>query len=319
MKKFYKKLLAAGLGAALALSVAACGTNKETAKNADAKKVLKIATNATYVPFEFKDKGTSGDDSDYIGMEIDMIREVAKRLGREPQMENIPFNGIIPAIQSKQVDVAATGMTMTKERAKKVAFAAPFYESKLAIVVPTDSPVQSAADLKGKNVAVMVGTTGAKYAESHGMVAKQFDSSANALLEVQVGNAPAAIVDKPVGEYFSTLEGKGKGKVRVIPIPDSKSELLGFVLNQDDKELKDAINKAIADMKKDGTYAKLYKKWFNQKAPNLPESAEKALGLSITQEQIDELKAHKDEINFDVAKEREKLARLSAEHQASKH
>lgn len=94
-----------------------------------------------------------------------MIREVAKRLGREPQMENIPFNGIIPAIQSKQVDVAATGMTMTKERAKKVAFAAPFYESKLAIVVPTDSPVQSAADLKGKNVAVMVGTTGAKYAE----------------------------------------------------------------------------------------------------------------------------------------------------------
>ena len=170
-------------------------------------------------------------------------------------------------------------MTMTKERAKKVAFAAPFYESKLAIVVPTDSPVQSAADLKGKNVAVMVGTTGAKYAESHSMVAKQFDSSANALLEVQVGNAPAAIVDKPVGEYFSTLEGKGKGKVRVIPIPDSKSELLGFVLNQDDKELKDAINKAIADMKKDGTYAKLYKKWFNQKAPNLPESAEKALGL----------------------------------------
>ena len=130
-----------------------------------------------------------------------------------------------------------------------------------------DSPVQSAADLKGKNVAVMVGTTGAKYAESHGMVAKQFDSSANALLEVQVGNAPAAIVDKPVGEYFSTLEGKGKGKVRVIPIPDSKSELLGFVLNQDDKELKDAINKAIADMKKDGTYAKLYKKWCSQKAP----------------------------------------------------
>lgn len=105
MKKFYKKLLAAGLGAALALSVAACGTNKETAKNADAKKVLKIATNATYVPFEFKDKGTSGDESDYKGMEIDMIREVAKRLGREPQMENIPFNGIIPAIQSKQVDV----------------------------------------------------------------------------------------------------------------------------------------------------------------------------------------------------------------------
>ena len=102
MKKIYKKLLAAGLGAALALSVAACGTNKETAKNADAKKVLKIATNATYVPFEFKDKGTSGDESDYKGMEIDMIREVAKRLGREPQMENIPLTvSFRPSNQNK--------------------------------------------------------------------------------------------------------------------------------------------------------------------------------------------------------------------------
>lgn len=69
-----------------------------------------------------------------------------------------------------------------------------------------------------------------------------------------------------MGEYFPTPEGKGKGKVRVIPIPDSKSEL-GFVLNQDDKELKDAINKAIADMKKMARMQN-HKKWFNQKAPN---------------------------------------------------
>jgi ABC-type amino acid transport substrate-binding protein len=279
--KLKTRILAGLMALCIAAAFTACGsdTNKKEAAKPDEAKVLRIATNATYVPFEFKDKDANGSESDYKGMEIDMIREVAKRLNMKPQMENIPFNGIIPAIQSKSVDIAATGMTMTKERAKKVCFAAPFYESKLAIVVPMDSTVKSVADLKGQTVAVMVGTTGAKYAQSHGINVKQFDNSATALLEVQVGNAPAAIVDKPVGEYFSTIEGKGKGKVRIIPIPDSKSELLGFVLNKDDKDLQQKVNKAIADMKKDGTYAKIYKKWFNADAPDLPESAEKALGL----------------------------------------
>jgi len=283
MMSLKKKILFAVTMAMSILVIAGCGGKKEEKKAAPAKaaasKVLRIATNATYVPFEFKDKSTKGNDADYEGMEIDMIKEVAKRLGMTTKMENIPFNGIIPAILSKQVDIAATGMTMTKERSKKVCFAAPFYESKLAIVVPKDSPVKSAADLKGKNVAVMVGTTGAKYGEAHGMTVKQFDNSSEALLEMQVGNAPAAIVDKPVGEYYSSLEGKGKGKVKVITIADSKSELLGFVMNKENKDLQTKVNKAIADMKKDGTYGKIYKKWFNVDAPNLPESAEKALGL----------------------------------------
>lgn len=274
-------------GAALILSgvlaialIAGCGSsNSGTEKKADAAKILKIATNATYVPFEFKDKDAKGGDEDYKGLEIDMIREVAKRIGRPTKMENIPFNGIIPAIQSGEAEIAATGMTMTKERAQKVSFAAPFYESKLAIVVKKGSPIKSAADLKDKEVAVMVGTTGAKYGTAHGMKIKQFDNSSEALLELQVGNAPAAIVDKPVAEYYAALEGKGKGKVDVITIADSKSELLGFVMKKENKELQQQVNKALADMKKDGTYNKIYRKWFNVDAPNLPESAEKALGL----------------------------------------
>lgn len=215
-----KKLLAVLLALCALFLVSACGSDKKDAKpEAGAKKVLHIATNATYVPFEFKDKDNKGSDSDYKGMEIDMIREVAKRLGMDTKMENIPFNGIIPAVQSKQVDVAATGMTMTKERAKRVAFAAPFYESKLAIVVPKDSTVQSAADLKGKNVAVMVGTTGAKYAEAHGMTIKQFDSSSVALLEVQVGNAPPPSSTNPSLNIIPPSKAKAKTKSASSPFP----------------------------------------------------------------------------------------------------
>lgn len=276
-----KKLIAGMVLGFSVMLLAGCGgqSAKPAAKGNESGKVLRIATNATYVPFEFKDNTAKGDDSDYKGIEIDMVREVAKRLGMKTKMENIPFNGIIPAILSKEADIAATGMTMTKERAEKVCFAAPFYESKLAVVVPVKSTVKSAADLKGKKVAAMVGTTGAKYGQAHGMEIKQFDNSSEALLEMQTGNAEAAIVDKPVAEYYGALEGKGKGKVVVITIPDSKSELLGFVMSKDNKELQSKVNKALADMKKDGTYNKIYKKWFNVDAPNLPETAEKALGL----------------------------------------
>ncbi len=283
MTLMLQKKIMVGLMAALTVAMlAGCGGSEKKAeapKKAEPAKVLRIATNATYVPFEFKDKEATGKDSDYKGMEIDMVREVAKRLGMETKMENIAFNGVIPAILSKQVDLAATGMTMTKERAQKVSFAAPFYESKLAFIVLQKSPVKTVEDLKGKKIAAMVGTTGAKYGEAHGMSVKQFDNSSEAILEMETGNADAAIVDKPVGEYYSSLEGKGKGKVRVITIADSKSELLGFVMSKDNKELQTKINKAIADMKKDGTYNKIYQKWFNVEAPNLPESAEKALGL----------------------------------------
>jgi polar amino acid transport system substrate-binding protein len=274
----WQKKVIVGLLAVTVGLMAGCGGSEKKAEapKKDAPKILHIATNATYVPFEFKDKQATGKDSDYKGMEIDMVREVAKRLGMETKMENIAFNGVIPAILSKQVDLAATGMTMTKERAQKVAFAAPFYESKLAFVVLTKSTAKSAEDFKGKKIAAMVGTTGAKYGESHGMSVKQFDNSSEAILEMETGNADAAIVDKPVAEYYAALEGKGKGKVRVITIADSKSELLGFVMNKDNKELKDKVNKALADMKKDGTYNKIYQKWFNVDAPSLPESAEKA-------------------------------------------
>lgn len=154
----------------------------------------------------------------YKGLEIDLVREVAKRLGMTTTMSNIPFNGIIPAILSKQVDIAATGMTMTKQRAEKVSFAAPFYESKLAFVVLKDSPLKTVADLKGRTVAVMVGTTGMKYGQEHGMTVKQFDTSADTLLQMQTKNAEAAIVDRPVAEYYAALEGKGKGKVNVVLI-----------------------------------------------------------------------------------------------------
>ena len=154
MKKMGTALLTGVLAASL---LAGCGSSQKDA--GDANKPLRVATNATFVPFEFKDSDQS---AEYKGFEMDLIRAVAKEMNRDVEFNNIAFSGIIPIIQQGDMDIAATGMTVTPERAQKVAFAAPFYESKLVILTPKNSGIHSAADLQGKQIAVQIGTTGAK-------------------------------------------------------------------------------------------------------------------------------------------------------------
>ena len=173
------------------------------------------------------------------------------------------------------MDIAATGMTVTKERAQKVAFAAPFYESKLVILTPKNSNIHSVADMQGKQIAVQIGTTGAKYAEEQGYTIKQFDNNSEAIMELQVGGSPAAILDKPVADYFLTQDGKGK--FDVIDIPNIKPEYLAFAINKDNKELLKQVNDAMAKLKETGEFQKIYKKWFNTDMPNLPTSSDEVL------------------------------------------
>ena len=268
-----KKYLALTLTVIAAAGVlAGCGgdTQKKDAAS-NAKPPLKVATNATFVPFEFK----SEEDSDYKGYEIDMIRAVGKEMSREVEFQNIPFNGIIPVLQSGEIDAAASGMTITKERAEKVLFAAPFYESKLVILTKKDSPIQSIADLKDKQVAVQMGTIASDYATNQGLTTKQFDHNAEALMELKVGGSEAVITDKPVADYYAAKEGKGE--VKVIEIPDSTKQYLAFAMNKKDVQLQKDLNAAIAKLKETGEFQKIYKKWFNTVPGELPKAAEETM------------------------------------------
>ena len=265
----WKTMMTACLAGILAVSVlAGCGSEKKD----DAKKPLRVATNATFVPFEFKENDQS---KEYQGFEMDLLRAIANEMGRDVEINNIAFSGIIPILQQGDMDIAAAGMTVTKERAQKVNFSAPFYESKLVVLTPNDSGIDSADAIAGKQVAVQIGTTGAQYAENQGYTVKQFDNNSDVIMELQVGGSPAAILDKPVADYFLTQDGKGKFKV--IDIPNTKSEYLAFAFNKKDTELMNQVNDAMAKLKEKGEFQKLYKKWFNPDMPALPKSGEDAL------------------------------------------
>lgn len=271
MMKFSKSVTVAVAAAVSVAVLAGCGTDQKKAQEQN-KKPLRVATNATFVPFEFKGEG----DSDYKGYEIDMIRAVAKTMGREIEFNNIPFSGIIPIIQQGDMDLAVSGMTITKERSQKVLFAAPFYESKLVILTGKDKNIKSVEDLKGHTIAVQMGTTAADYAQKLGLKVKQFDHNAEALMELKIGGSEAVIADKPVADYYVATEGKNDDDV-VIDIPDSKKEYLAFAMNKKDEQLQKDLNAAIKKLKETGEFQQIYKKWFNVDPGDLPATAEETL------------------------------------------
>ena len=248
---------------------ASCGGQDKAA--AERRSRSASPRNATFVPSEFKDEANP---EDCKGFEMDLIKG-RRRNGPKVQINNLPFSGIIPVIQQGDMDIAAAGMTMTQERAKNVLFAAPFYESKLVILVPNGSGITSVDDLQDKTVAVQMGMTGAGYAEQKGLNIKQFDHNSELIMDLQVGGAQAGILDKPVADYF--LAQDGKGKYEIIDIPDTKSEYLAFALNKNNAELQKEVNAALAKLKETGEFQKLYKQWFNTDAPDLPATAEEAL------------------------------------------
>ena len=155
--KMKKMLLGAvGLLAAASFVVAGCGGSGDSGS---ASKTLRVGTNADFAPFEFQ----SADGKEYEGFDMDLARAVAEEMGMTADIQNINFDGLIPALVSKNIDIAISGMTINDERKKNVLFSEPYYQSGLTIVVKKDNKdINGFKDLSGKTVAVQIGTTSAK-------------------------------------------------------------------------------------------------------------------------------------------------------------
>ena len=250
--KKVKKLVLGSLMVVMTASlIGGCGSSSTTTSNK-----LIVGTNATFVPFEFKDDKTQ----DYAGFDIDLIRAIGKRINKDVELKNVAFDALIPALNTH-----ASGMTITKARSEKVLFSSPYYENALAVVYKSNDTIHSLDDLKNKKIAAQMGTTGADLAHKiEGAAVKEFDHSNEALLELKNGGVDATVIDLPVAQYYSTKHPDEH--IQILAYPNTK-EYLGLAFNKDNKALEEEINKAIADMKADGEFNSLYKKWFNVDAP----------------------------------------------------
>ncbi|UQY46091.1 glutamine ABC transporter substrate-binding protein GlnH [Erwinia sp. PK3-005] len=234
--------------AALALTFAVSATAAE--------KKLIVATDTAFVPFEFK----QGDK--YVGFDIDLWDAVAKQLNLSWSLKPMDFSGIIPALQTRNVDLALAGITITEERKKAIDFSDGYYKSGLTVMVKANNDeVKGINDLNGKVVAVKSGTGSVDYAKAHIKTKdlRQFPNIDNAYMELGTNRADAVLHDTPNILYFIHTAGRGQFKA----VGDSiEAQQYGIALPKGSDDLREKINGALKTLRDNGTYNTIYKKWF---------------------------------------------------------
>jgi len=242
------------------MMVAGCGGGDKKAadnKATMAPKVLRVGTEPTFAPFEFQKEGSK----DFDGFDMDLIRAIGKQLNMKVEIQNMGFDALIPALNAGNIDVAASGMSITPDRQKAVDMSDPYYVSGLVVVVNKDnSAVKSVNDLNNKSIAVQIGTTGAdRAAKVPGAKVKNFNTNSEVFLELKNKGVDAVIIDKPVAEYY-LAQGGGKESAKIVG-DSMEAESYGLSLKKNSPLTKE-INKAMLDLKKNGEYDKIYEKWF---------------------------------------------------------
>lgn len=226
-----------------------------TAAAAAADKLV-VATDTAFVPFEF------AQDGEYVGFDIDMWTMIAEELELDFELRPMDFNGIIPGLQTGQLDVALAGITIREDRAEVIDFSDGYYESGFRIMVPIDSDIESAEDLAGKMLAVRTGTSAADYARENftDTELRQFPNIDNAYLELRTGRVDAAMHDTPNVLYY--IATAGDGQVKAVGEQMMAHEY-GIAFPKG-SELVEPVNQALAAMREDGRYDEIYAKWFGE-------------------------------------------------------
>ena len=237
------------LGTGVALSVAASTVTADT---------LRVVTDPSFVPFEMMDQETG----EMIGFDMEIIAEVAERAGFEYNLQTMDFNGIIPALQTGNVDIAIAGITITDEREEIVDFSDPYYDSGLRILVGANNDnVDELGDLEGLKVGTKIGSTSYDYLmqnieDNDGVT--PYPGSSDMYMALMSGAVDAVFYDAPNVGYFARTRGEGKVKT-VGQLYEGQQ--YGIALKSG-SEWVGPVNEALAEIKEDGTYKTIYEKWF---------------------------------------------------------
>ncbi|HKK00541.1 MAG TPA: basic amino acid ABC transporter substrate-binding protein [Desulfuromonadales bacterium] len=246
-----KRLLAVlvALCAGLVLSVPGVSLAQNTQK-----KVITVGADTTFPPFEMEEHGK------VTGFDIDLIHAIAKKEGLTIKMQTMDFQGLIPALQTGTIDVAVAGITITDQRAKVVDFSHPYYHSGLSLLVKKTSKVRSVEDLKGKSVAVKLGTTAdLMMSKKAGVDVQRFTNIDDAYNQMQNGGAAAVVFDNPVNLNYA----KSHKNVHVVG-KLLTGEDYGIAVTKQAPGLLKKINDGLYKVYKSGEYKKLYRHYFGK-------------------------------------------------------
>jgi ABC-type amino acid transport substrate-binding protein len=255
-------LLAVFLLALTALVAAGCGggssSSEETTAGGGGGEPLNVGSDIPYPPFE------QGKPGHYTGFDVELMEAIAEKIGRKAEFHDTSFETIFRDVGQGKFEAAMSAATITEEREKAVDFSNPYYLSEQAVLVKEGSPIKSLEELEGKTVAAQQGTTGLELAKEElgGSEIRPYPEGPDAINALKAGTVEGVIIDAPVAQN-AVEEGGGVEIVEKVPTEED----YGIAVAQGETELLEEINKGLEEVEKDGTYTKIYKKWFHLEPP----------------------------------------------------
>jgi ABC-type amino acid transport substrate-binding protein len=225
---------------------------------------ITVASNIAYPPFEFSPKGKPK------GFDIDLMNEIARRAGFEVRYENVQFDSILRGLDADLFDASISAMSITTEREKQLDFSDPYFNADQALLVESDSRIKAIDDLSEATVGVQAGSTGQLKGEDlydDGQIGevRPYRTIGEAFSDLRAGRIDGVIYDLSAVHKKVT---ENEGEIRYVEsIPTGEQYGIAF---PKDSVLVEPVNQALAEMKEDGTYEKLYKKWIGIAPEEIP-------------------------------------------------
>lgn len=218
-----------------------------------------VGSDIAFEPFEFV-----GPDGENTGFDIDLMTEIATRLGVEVEFANTPFDTIFTQLAAGDFDAIISAITITEERQQTIAFSDPYFAANQAIAAPADADIAGPDDLVDLTVGVQAGTTGADYATENftDSTIQEFPTSDAAFTALGAGQVDAVFIDLPV----VAAQAAGDESV-VLAAEVDTDERYGIGVQQDNEGLVQAINEQLTEIIADGTYEEIYSEYFEGEAP----------------------------------------------------
>ena len=246
--------------AGVVLALGACGSGRPESLRTLAPGTLRIGTYFVNPPFEYLSNGQR------IGFEVDLMNEIARRLALTPVFVDTQWETILQQMQAGQYDAIVGGIPITPEREQSLAWSTPYMTTTLSIVIDRRrSPqIRSIADLRAASVGVQAATTDYDVAvrmQQKGQIGSvkvySFDRIQDAMVDLAAGRITAVMKVYPVAAWLAR-QTPDLGIVAEVP---DDPQPLGIGLGRNNPGLLAVVNRALADMKQDGTYARLAQKW----------------------------------------------------------
>lgn len=261
MKKIITLLTTAFMACAL---VAGCGSEQKSdaPKAGDAPKQIVIGLDDNFPPMGFKDE-----KNEIVGFDVDMAKEAAKRLDMEVTFKPIDWSSKEAELKSGRIDVLWNGLNITEKRKENMLFSDSYMEAKQLIFIPKDSAIKGEADLSGKVVGIQSASTAEENLEADSKLAgtfkdlKKYPDCIVAMMDLENGRIDAIITDEIVGRYYMS---KKADKFIALEVPVGPIGDYGIGFRKEDQELRDKVQKAMNEMKADGTSKKISEKWFGK-------------------------------------------------------